>query len=637
MRNGQPLHSTFADVAAIAAILAGACGIAAWWLGVPAMAGALGPMPPMRVSAAVCLLLGGVSLLARREPLASGAAAAMFAVATGTLAEYAAHRSFGFDTLLVFAQGPAFAGVPMRMPFNAAVSMMALGFGLSAMRCPRRGVRIAAEVLAVAALLIVVFAAVTLIVDEHTHVSRYISMVPATSAIVVLLAAGILARVPDGWCRARITSRNADGVMLRRMPVILLIPVGVAWLRIRGQELGLFNTPFGISVQILATVTLLCAAIFWGVSAVERELRIRFAAVAALEESEERQRLAVEGSRIGMWFWNLTTGTLVWTPRCREIFGLSPSDPVDFSIFESRLHPDDRPKMNAAVEASWRDRTDFNTSYRALMPDGTSRWIGALGRTWYDASGVPQRMMGVVQDIDEQQRTVDALARSNADLERFAYIVSHDLQEPLRMVASYVELLRRRYAGQLDADADDFIGFASEGAQRMKRMLDDLLAYSRVSRDSSIAVPVDVNDAVNDCVANLRLAIDESRAIIRRGDLPPVIANAAQLGHVLTNLVGNALKFRNGHDPLIRIAGERDGAWCHYTVADNGIGIEPRHFERIFLMFQRLHLRGEYPGTGMGLAIAKRVVEQHGGQMWVTSTPGVGSTFHFTLRAAEAT
>lgn len=233
------------------------------------------------------------------------------------------------------------------------------------------------------------------------------------------------------------------------------------------------------------------------------------------------------------------------------------------------------------------------------------------------------------------QETVCQLTRSNAELERFTYVVSHDLQEPLRMVASYVQLLARRYQGKLDADADEFIGFAVDGANRMKAMIDGLLEYSRIGRDGKDLVPTRAQDALNQSLANLQTAIQESGASILWDPLPTVKSNALLFTELFQNLVGNAIKFR-GEEPLrVRIAAQQKGSEWIFSVGDNGMGIDPKHAERIFDIFQRLHARDQYPGTGMGLAICKKIVERHGGRIWVESRPHEGATFHFTLPVIE--
>ena len=246
-------------------------------------------------------------------------------------------------------------------------------------------------------------------------------------------------------------------------------------------------------------------------------------------------------------------------------------------------------------------------------------------------------------EAEDHKRTARKLAkrteemeRSNKDLQQFAYVASHDLQEPLRMVSSYVQLLKRRYQGKLDADADDFISFAVDGATRMQHLIQGLLSYSRVNTHGNPPSPTDVGEVLGQAITNLGLAIDESNARITHESLPVVEADATQLVQLFQNLIANAIKFSSELPPQILISTEKEGPYWIFSVRDNGIGLDPEFADRIFTIFQRLHSRLDYPGTGIGLAICKRIVERHGGSIWVKSTPGEGSTFYFTLPAGDS-
>ncbi len=232
-----------------------------------------------------------------------------------------------------------------------------------------------------------------------------------------------------------------------------------------------------------------------------------------------------------------------------------------------------------------------------------------------------------------KERNAD-LQRSNHELEQFAYVASHDLQEPLRMVSSYTQLLKKRYAGQLDAKADQYIEFAVDGANRMQRLIQDLLAFSRVGTHPLELRDLDLNSVLAEVKQNLKLALEDSGGEIIAQNLPHVCADRDQVSRVLQNLVGNGLKFRReGVGPVVQILARAAGSMWEISVKDNGISIEPGYFERIFIIFQRLHTKEQYSGSGIGLAIVKKIIERHGGKLWVESSSGEGSTFHFTLPA----
>jgi len=247
-------------------------------------------------------------------------------------------------------------------------------------------------------------------------------------------------------------------------------------------------------------------------------------------------------------------------------------------------------------------------------------------------------VLAVIRDVTERKRaeeklrqTMADLARSNKDLEQFAYVASHDLQEPLRMVSSYTQLLARRYEGQLDAAAQKYIAYAVDGANRMQRLIEDLLAYSRVGSRAKGFAPVDCAAVLDQALANLKAVIEQSGAVVTHDPLPTVVHDKLLLVQLFQNLIGNAIKFHVEAPPRIHVSAEQKGDEWVLAVRDNGIGIDPQYAERIFTIFQRLHTNEEYAGTGIGLAICKKIVERRGGRIWVESQPGQGSTFYFTV------
>jgi PAS domain S-box-containing protein len=261
-----------------------------------------------------------------------------------------------------------------------------------------------------------------------------------------------------------------------------------------------------------------------------------------------------------------------------------------------------------------------------------------------DGSGRLVGVFGISRDITERKRLEDALAqraeeleRSNKELEQFAYVASHDLQEPLRIVAGYAELLSRRYAGTLDEDADEFIGYTVDGVRRMQSLINDLLHYSRVGTKGREPVPTAVDRVVDQALRNLGPKIEETAAEVTADPMPTVPADEGQLVQLFQNLIGNAVKFHGDERPRVHVGAQRRNGEWEFSVADNGIGIDADHRDQIFEIFQRLHARDEFYGTGIGLAICRKIVDRHGGRIWVESAPGQGSTFRFTMRAETGT
>jgi PAS domain S-box-containing protein len=359
-----------------------------------------------------------------------------------------------------------------------------------------------------------------------------------------------------------------------------------------------------------------------------------------LKESEARLKFALQSTHIGAWDLDLLNHTALRTPLHDRIFGHETTLPLwTYEMFLEHVLPDDRPEADRIFRKAIAEQTGLNFECRIRHTDGAVRWIWVAGDHLPKSDGKSTRMAGIVQDItdrkchDEQLRKIDEeLVRSNRELEQFAYVSSHDLQEPLRMVTSFVGLLRDRYQGRLDAAADQYIGFAIEGAERMQALIAGLLDYSRVGKKEDIH-RLQAEEPLQAALANLKSAIEAAGATVDVGPLPEVAADSVQLTQVFQNLIGNAVKFRGEAAPQIRISAARQENTWDFSVQDNGIGIDPKYGNQIFEVFRRLHTHDQYSGTGIGLAICKKIVESHGGRIWVESQPGAGSTFHFTIPA----
>jgi PAS domain S-box-containing protein len=378
--------------------------------------------------------------------------------------------------------------------------------------------------------------------------------------------------------------------------------------------------------------------------AVSRDIRERMAADAALRESEERFRLTFELAASGIAHVSLDGHFLLVNQRLCEILGLEKDELIGLSV-KDISHPDDRDVTDAErMRVRTGDIEAAHLEKRYLRKDGAVVWVDLAIALARGGDGAPDYEIAIFDDITERKQAEAALnhaheelKRSNSELAQFAYVASHDLQEPLRMVSSYTQLLARRYGDKLDGDAREFMAFVVDGAARMKQLIEDLLAYSRVGTRGREFKPVATDAPLRRAILNLRSAIEESSAAVTFDALPALEADEMQLAQLFQNLIGNALKFRSASVPRIHIASKEKQYEWEFSVTDNGIGVEPQYFERIFKVFQRLHDKGEYPGTGIGLAICKKVVERHQGRIWVESKPGEGTTFLFTLPKKQET
>jgi hypothetical protein len=331
-------------------------------------------------------------------------------------------------------------------------------------------------------------------------------------------------------------------------------------------------------------------------------------------------------------------GTIVsWNPGARKLYGYGVGEALGRPL--TGLAPPERTEeVLADLAKAARGEAVEPFEAERVRKGGQRVWVSVTVSPVHDDEGNIVGVSTINHDITARKRAEEALARqkaelerSNAELQQFAYVASHDLQEPLRAVASFTKLLAERYRGRLDRDADDFIDFAVDGAKRAQRLIADLLAYSRVGTRGAAFAPTDCEAVLDNALANLAAALEETRGQVTHEPVPMIDADEVQIGQLLQNLIGNALKFHGSEPPRVHVSARQiTGAW-QFSVSDNGIGIAPEYAETIFEVFQRLHTSAEYPGTGIGLAIAKKIVGRHEGRIWVESQPGKGATFFFTI------
>lgn len=369
-----------------------------------------------------------------------------------------------------------------------------------------------------------------------------------------------------------------------------------------------------------------------------RDITERKRSEEALKENEKRFRSTFEQAAVGIAHVALDGRYVRANQKICDILGHTSAEFVDLT-FRDITHPDDLGEIIEQLRRLLSGEVDtFCSEKRMVRKDGSFVWINLTASLHRDKLNAPNYFILVVEDISRRkateqalQATLSELERSNSELQQFAYVASHDLQEPLRMVSSYVRLLERRYKEKLDADADEFITYAADGAKRMQRLINDLLQYSRVGSRRRPFEPTDCEAVLNQVLANLQVAIERTNAQITRDPLPTVMADKSQLEQVFQNLIDNALKFRGEAPPVIHVSARRNGSHWIFSVRDNGVGIDAQYSDRIFVIFQRLHGREEYPGTGIGLAICKKIVERHDGRIWVESNGDQGSSFFFTV------
>ena len=374
--------------------------------------------------------------------------------------------------------------------------------------------------------------------------------------------------------------------------------------------------------------------VFWDVTE-ERRMQ------NALRESEERFRLLAHTAKDMIYRMSLPDGAYEYvSPASKALFGYAPEEFYDNPmLLADAVHPDWQEYLREEWEKLLKGEITPTYEYQIIREDGEVRWMNQRNSMITGPDGRPRAIQGIVTDVTEEKAFTVELARlnrdlkrSNEELEQFAYVASHDLQEPLRMVSSYTQLLAKRIDDKLDEKTEKYINYAVDGANRMQILINDLLTFSRITTRGKDPVPVDSHSVLGKVIRDLSKLIEESSAIVTNDDLPEVCVDPSQFAIVLRNLIGNAIKFNESEHPHVHVSSSEyeDDMWL-FEFKDNGIGIEREYSDRIFEIFQRLHSRREYSGTGIGLALCKRVIERHGGSIWIQSEPREGTTFFFTV------
>ncbi len=428
-------------------------------------------------------------------------------------------------------------------------------------------------------------------------------------------------------------------------PHLLYLPIIIAVYRFPRREVAI-SIVLGLGVLYLGLVYLFSSPdLFGAISAASRTLVfIAIGSVVSyltlhLREEEVRYRVLVERSPDGVVLQRRCVIRYV-NPAALHLLGASaPTDLIGKSILEF-VPPGQRAAVRDRMGAAPKTGNMPPVEMALVRMDGRTVDVESVGSVVYQ-EGIPY-VQTILRDITERKQAEEELKRlardlkrSNEELEQFAYVASHDLQEPVRTAMTFAQLVERRYRGRLDRDADEYLALIVNAGRQMQALITDLLEYSRITTRGREPQSTDSEAVLRSTLEGLRARIEESGAVVTHNPLPAVLADPSQLRQVFQNLIGNGIKFRReGVPPRVHVAAQRQDDTVRFSVADNGIGIEPQYFDRIFVIFQRLHGREKYSGTGIGLAVVKRIVERHGGRIWVESEPGKGTAFHFTLPAA---
>ncbi|MEK6793988.1 MAG: ATP-binding protein [Spirochaetota bacterium] len=602
-----------------------------WMFGLTMITSVLPGLNSMKVNTALCFVSCGAALVFREKRYFRFAFAVLpLAVGAITILEYMTGINVGIDQLMFRDPGNTLTEFPGRMALFTACSFLFISISIILLRTRFAPARLSGQILALGAGIIGFISLLGYIYGDK-ELYRLVGaseIALSTAAAFVALAAGLILARDDGI--SAIVTGSGPGSELARwlLPTVILIPAILGWLAEQGVTHGWYGERLDTGLLALAMIISLAVVAGWSAHLISRADRSRRENEAHLHN----QAKLMDQSHDALIIREVNGAIRFWNGGAASLYGWTAAEALGQRI-HVLLHTEGLPADNDATLARvghWEgelthrrrggDRVIVESSKTAMPIDG-----GVL------VLESNRDITGRKRDEEELRTIAEDLRRSNKDLEQFAYVASHDLQEPLRAVAGFLGLLKKQYGESLDAAAREYIDVSVQGAERMQRLVLDLLSYSRIGTVGKEFAPVPLRDAVDEAQALLQFAIRENNAVITCGELPEVHGDRTQLTRLLENLIGNGVKFHGPRTPEICInAAHRDDGWV-ISVHDNGIGIEKQYFDRIFLIFQRLHSRSVYSGTGIGLAVCKRIVEHHNGSIWLESVPGEGSTFFFSI------
>ncbi len=643
------------ELLSIIIIISGIILLMGWLFNVPIFK-SLSFLFPIKADAAICFIFIGISLWllqtkrANQINIITAKTLALVVLIIGSLAliEYLKGINLGIDQILfIELPGTLNSSLPAHIASITALNLVLIGSSILTMDnnikirwWPLFQIIIIAEGL-------IAFLAVLGYIYHASNLYSYTGITAYTALTFCLIFFAVMFIRPDeGFIGSLLDERPGSVLGRRLLPVVILIPIVFGWITLSAQANSFYDSGLGYAILVFSTAIVIAILLWMSITSINKTDLKRRETENKLKRSESSLSEAQKIAHLGNWDWNLKTNCL---HRSDEIYRIYMRDPEEFGMiydsFLSYVHPEDREYVNRTVKNAINDMYNmeyplYNIEYRIILPNGEERTVHEKAEPVYENSS-PVRIIGTVQDITERKKTeeqlkvlVEELQRSNKELTSFAYITNHDLQEPLRDIASFTQLLERRYKGKLDSDADEFIGYIVDAAVRMKGMINGLLDYSYAGTRGNEFEEIDMNIQLTTALYNLKDLIHENNAEINYYPLPTVLADPGQMIRVFQNLIGNAIKFRKTDEPpKIHIYCEisKDNKEHIFSVSDNGIGIEKQYTDKIFEVFKKLHAISEYKGAGIGLSVVKKILERHGGRIWVESKYGQGSTFYFTI------